>query len=351
MNFMSDNAVGVAPEIMQALTEANRGPSMPYGADEWTKRVERRLADIFEHEVRAFPVSTGTAANALSLATLAPPYGSIYAHEEAHVMIDECGAPELFSGGAKLRPLPGVHGKLTAETVARALERGKSEDVHQVIPAGLSITQATEAGTVYQPAEVQAIADVARRHKVRLHMDGARFANAMAFLGVPARKVTWEAGIDVLSFGASKGGCMVAEAVVFFDPALAENFGYRRMRGGHLVSKMRFVSAQLEAYLADGLWLKLARHANAMAQRLAQGLNAVLPRLPGSRLLHPVEANELFVQLPPAMIAGLRQAGFDFYDCPGEEGAAIRLVTAFNTETAHVELFVKTLSELTSHPA
>jgi len=351
MNFCSDNAIGVAPEIMSALAEANRGPSMPYGADDWTKRVERRFAEIFEHDVRVFPVATGTAANALSLATLAPPYGSIYAHEEAHVMVDECGAPEMFSGGAKLRPLPGAHGKLNAETLARALKREHSSDVHQVIPAAVSVTQATEAGTVYQPAELQVIAEVARSNKVRLHMDGARFANALAFLGVPARQVTWEAGIDILSFGASKGGAMAAEAVVFFDPALAENFGHRRMRAGHLVSKMRFVSAQLEAYLADGLWLKLARHANAMAQRLAQGLGATLPRLPGSRLLHPVEANELFVQLPAPAIAALRQAGFDFYDWPAEEGAAIRLVTAFNTETAHVELFLKTVSELASRAA
>lgn len=346
MNFCSDNAVGAAPEIMSALADANRGFSMPYGADDWTKRVERRLADIFEHPVRAFPVATGTAANALSLATVTPPYGSIYAHEESHVMADECGAPEMFSGGAKMRPLPGAHGKLTAETLDRALEKGRSGDVHQVVPAAISLTQATEAGTVYQPAELQAIAEVARRHKVRLHMDGARFANAMAFLGVPARQVTWEAGIDILSFGATKGGAMAAEAVVFFDPSLAESFQYRRMRGGHLVSKMRFVSAQLDAYLTDGLWLKLARQANAMAQRLAQGLNATLPRLPGGRLLHPVEANELFVQLPASAIAALRQAGFDFYDWPGEESAAIRLVTAFNTQAAHVELLLKTVSEL-----
>ncbi|HET6157915.1 MAG TPA: low specificity L-threonine aldolase [Dongiaceae bacterium] len=342
MNFISDNAVGVAPEIMSALALANRGPSMPYGADDWTRRLERKFADIFEHEVRVFPVATGTAANALSLASLAPSYGSIYAHEEAHVMVDECGAPEMFSGGAKLRPLPGTHSKLTAETLVCALERGQSSDVHQVIPAAISLTQATESGTVYQPAELQAIAEVARRYKVRLHMDGARFANAMAFLGVPARQVTWEAGIDVLSFGASKGGCMAAEAVVFFDPALAENFGHRRMRAGHLVSKMRFISAQLETYLDDGLWLKLARHANAMAQRLAQGL----PTISGARILHPVEANELFVQLPVSSIAGLREAGFEFYDWPGEEGAVIRLVTAFNTEVAHVELLLKTLREL-----
>jgi threonine aldolase len=345
MNFCSDNAIGVAPEIMAALTEANRGPSMPYGADDWTKRVERRLAEIFEHPVRAFPVATGTAANALSLATLTPPYGSIYAHEEAHVMVDECGAPEMFSGGAKMRPLHGAHGKLTAETLDRALLRGQSNDVHQVIPSTISVTQATEAGTVYQPAELQAIAEVARRHKVRLHMDGARFANAMAFLGVPARQVTWEAGIDILSFGASKGGAMAAEAVVFFDTTLAENFGHRRMRAGHLVSKMRFISAQLEAYLADGLWLKLARHANAMAQRLAKGLAA----MPAVRILHPVEANELFVQMPPATIAGLRDAGFEFYDW-WEEGV-IRLVTSFNTDASHIELFLKTLNELARRPA
>jgi len=351
MNFCSDNAVGVAPEIMSALIEANRGFSMPYGADDWTKRVERRLAEIFEHDVCAFPVATGTAANALSLATLTPPYGAIYCHEEAHAMIDECGAPEMFTGGAKLNPLPGANGKLTAETLARALELGRAGDIHHVQPAAITLTQATEMGTVYKPAELQAIAEVAKRHKVRLHMDGARFGNAMAFLGVPARQVTWEAGIDVLSFGASKGGAMAAEVVVFFDPALAENFEYRRKRAGHLVAKMRFVSAQLEAYLTDGLWLKLARHANAMAQGLAQGLAATLPRLAGGRLLYPVEANELFVQLPAPAIAGLRQAGFDFCEWPGEQGGVIRLVTAFNTEAAHVELFLKTISELASRAA
>jgi len=350
MNFISDNSVGVAPEIMSALMEANRGPSMPYGNDDWTRRVERKLADIFEREVRVFPVATGTAANALSIATLVPPYGSLYAHEEAHVMVDECGAPEFYSG-AKLKPLPGAHGKLTPEVLDRALTRDTSGDVHQVIPTAISLTQATEAGTVYKPAELQAIAEVARRHKVRLHMDGARFANAMASLGVPARQATWEAGIDVLSLGATKGGCMAAEAVVFFDPALAESFGHRRMRGGHLVSKMRFVSVQLEAYLSDGLWLKLARHANAMAQRLAQGLAAALPRLPGAKLLHPVEANELFVQLPGGVITGLRQAGFQFDDWPAEEGQAVRLVTAFNTEAADVEQLLRTLGNLIGRAA
>ncbi|MGH6892224.1 MAG: threonine aldolase family protein [Dongiaceae bacterium] len=351
MNFCSDNAVGVAPEIMTALAEANRGASLPYGADDWTRRVERRLADMFEHPVRAFPVATGTAANALALSVLTPPYGAIFCHEESHVMLDECGAPELLSGGARLKPLSGANGKLTAETLTRALAQGRAGDIHHVQPAAISLTQATEAGTVYRPAELQAIAEVARRHQVRLHMDGARFGNAMAFLGVPARQVTWEAGIDVLSFGATKGGAMAAEVVVFFDPVLADGFEFRRKRAGHLVSKMRFVSAQLETYLADGLWLKLARHANAMAQRLAQGLTAALKNLPGGRLLHPVEANELFVQLPLGTIAGLRQAGFDFYEWPGEETGIIRLVTAFNTQAAHVELFLKTAGELSIRAA
>ncbi len=347
MNFCSDNVVGVAPEIMAALAEANRGASRSYGADDWTKRVERRLADIFEHPVRAFPVVTGTAANALALSVLTPPYGAIYCHEEAHVMTDECGAPEMYSGGAKLTPLPGANGKLAAETLAHALELARAGDVHHVQPAAVSLTQATEAGTVYKPAELQAIAEVARRHKVRLHMDGARFGSAMAFLGVPARQVTWEAGIDVLSFGATKGGAMAAEIVVFFDPALAEGFDYRRKRAGHLVSKMRFVSAQLEAYLTDGLWLKFARHANAMAQRLAHGLQ----QLQRVRLLHPVEANELFVQLPVPMIAGLRQAGFDFDEWPTEGTGIIRLVTAFNTDAAHVALFLKSASDLSTRAA
>lgn len=344
MNFCSDNAAGVAPEIMDALVAANRGASMPYGADDWTKRVEQRLADIFEHAVRAFPVATGTAANALALSALTPPFGAIVLHEEAHAMIDECGAPELFSGGAKMKGVPGAHGKLTAQALDGVLARSLDGDFHRMQPAAISITQASEAGTVYTPAEVQAIGAVARRHKVRLHMDGARFGNAIASLDVPARQVTWEAGVDVLSFGATKGGAMGAEIVVFFDPALAVDFEFRRKRAGQLFSKMRFVSAQLEAYLKDDLWLKMSRHANAMAHRLAQGLSAALPKLKGGKLHHPVEANELFVELPAPAIAALRKAGFNFYEWPGTEGVNIRLVTAFNTDPAHVDLFLATVA-------
>jgi threonine aldolase len=346
MNFCSDNVTGVAPEIMQALAEANHGTAAAYGNDDWTKKIEGRLADIFERRVRAFPVATGTAANSLALATMCPPYGAIFAHEAAHVMVDECGAPEFYSGGAKLIPIAGQHGKLTLEGVAAAIARNRSTDPHQVPLAAISLTNATESGTVYRPDEVRAIAGIAKAEGLRVHMDGARFANAMAFLGVPAKAVTWEAGVDALSFGATKGGAMAAEMVVFFDDTLAESFAYRRMRAGHLVSKMRFVSAQLDAFLGDGIWLKLARHANAMAQRLAQGLG----RIPGARLIHPVEANELFVVLPTAVIAGLREAGAVFYDWAGEPNL-VRLVTAWETEPAKVEQFLKVAGDVAAKAA
>lgn len=346
MNFCSDNVTGVAPEIMQALAEANRGTAAAYGNDDWTRQIEGRLADIFERKLRAFPVATGTAANSLALATMCPPYGAIFAHEAAHVMVDECGAPEFYSGGAKMFAIGGAHGKMSPELVAAAIEKFRSTDPHQAPLAAISLTNATESGTVYRPEEVKAIAEIARAEGMRLHMDGARFANAVASLGLPPKAVTWEAGIDALSFGATKAGCMAAEMVVFFDAALAQSFEYRRMRAGHLVSKMRFISAQLNAFLADGLWLNLARHANAMAQRLSEGLQ----RIPGARLIHPVEANELFVVLPPAVIAGLRAAGAEFYDWIGEPHL-IRLVTAWDTDAAKVERFLKVAAEVAAKAA
>jgi threonine aldolase len=352
MNFCSDNVTGVAPEIMAALVEANRGAAWPYGNDDWTRRVEARLCDIFERKVRAFPVLTGTAANALALATMAPPYGAILAHENAHVMVDECGAPEFYSGGAKMISVGGAHGKMTPELVAAAIEHFRSTDPHQAPLAAISLTNTTESGTVYHPEEVRAIAELARAEKMRVHMDGARFANAVAALGVAPKAVTWEAGVDALSFGATKAGCMAAECVVFFDETLADSFEYRRMRAGHLASKMRFVSAQLNAFLADGLWLKLAGHANAMAQRLAQGLT----RIPGTRLIHPVEASEIFVVLPAPVIAGLRAAGAEFYDWKmtflgGAEPNLIRLVTAWDTDAAKVERFLKVAAEVAAKAA
>ncbi|WP_035693191.1 threonine aldolase family protein [Azospirillum halopraeferens] len=333
-DFRSDNVAGAVPEVVDALAAAARGTAAPYGEDPWTERVGRHLAELFETDVAVFPVATGTAANALALSALAPPHGAVYCHADSHVNTDECGAPELFTGGAKLVGLAGAHGRLDPADLERALAGAGIGSVHRVQPAALTLSQATEAGTAYRPDAVAALAAVAHRHGMAVHMDGARFANALAFLGCTPAEATWKAGVDALSLGATKGGALAAEAVVFFNPAAAEGFGFRRKRGGHLVSKMRFVSAQLEAWLAGGLWLRLARHANARARDLAAGLAA----LPGARLVHPVEANEVFVELPEPAIAALAAAGIGFYRW---EGAVLRLVTAFDTPPVAVEAAIR----------
>jgi threonine aldolase len=334
MNFSSDNVAGVSPEILTALAAANAGAEPSYGADPITERVAARFAELFEHEVAVFPVATGTAANALGLAAVTPPWGVVFCHPESHVEVDECGAPEFYTGGAKLTLVPGADGKIAAADLAALLPGGKGV-VHHAQPASVSITQATECGTVYQPEEVAAIGEVAHAHGLALHMDGARFANALVTLGCRPADVTWRAGVDVLSFGATKNGAMAAEAVLFFDPAKAADLGFRRKRAGHLFSKMRFLSAQLDAYLADGLWLRNARHANAMAARLAAGLGD----LPGFRFRHPVEANELFVEMPDRVIRALLGDGFRFYRWGGETAECIRLVTSFVTLAEDVDRF------------
>jgi len=329
MNFSSDNAAGVSPEIMAALAAANRGPANAYGADEISRRLDGLFSDLFEREVAVFPVATGTAANALALACLTPPWGVVYCHREAHVEMDECGAVEFYSG-ARLALLPGAHAKLDADALEAALAGAHKGVEHHSQPAAVTITQASEAGAVWRPDEVARIGAVARAHGLPLHMDGARFANAVAALGCRPAEVTWRAGVDVLSFGATKNGAMAAEAVIFFEPARAAEFRYRRKRAGHLFSKLRFLSAQLEACLKDDLWLANARHANAAARRLADGLAA----LPGARLAHPCEANEVFVELPEPAIARLTAGGVGFHRWSGR---VVRLVCAFDTAAADVE--------------
>ncbi|WP_448203067.1 threonine aldolase family protein [Azospirillum sp. sgz302134] len=338
-DFRSDNVAGAAPEIINALAAASIGSANPYGDDALTASVTQRLSATFETEVAVFPVATGTAANALALSALVPSYGAVYCHEDSHINTDECGAPENFTDGAKLVGLAGEGGKLSPDALSAALGRAGIGVVHRVQPAALSLTQATEAGTVYRPEEVAALVDVAHDHGMAVHMDGARFANAIARLGCAPADVTWKVGVDVLALGGTKGGCLAAEAVVFFNPALAEDFGFLRKRGAHLVSKMRFLSAQLDAWLADDLWLRLARHANTMADRLAQGLAA----LPGAELAHPVEANEIFVRLPAAVADGLEAAGFRFYRW---DGTLLRLVTAFDTPQAAVDGFLEIAKKL-----
>jgi len=334
MDFRSDNVAGASPEILAALAAANGGTAAAYGADEITARLEARFRELFEHEVAVFPVATGTAANALALATLTPPWGVIYCHEEAHAAIDECGAPEFFSGGGKIVTLPGADGKITPDAVAaRLTERGF---VHHAQPAAITISQTTEAGTLYRPPDLAALGDFAHRHGMALHVDGARFGNAVAALGCAPADITWRAGVDALSFGATKNGALAAEAVVFFDPDKARELGYRRKRAGHLFSKMRFLSAQLEAYLADGLWLRNARHANRMAARLGSGL----VRQKAARLRHPVEANEVFVELPERVIRALDAQGFRFYRWGGAEATCLRLVASFATREDEVDRFI-----------
>ncbi len=336
MDFRSDNAAGAAPEILSALGATNVGSRTPYGEDQQTRQVVDKLRQLFECDLEAFFVGTGTAANALGLSLLTPPYGVVYCHEGAHINTDECGAPEFYTAGAKLCGLPGADAKINAAQIS-ALLPGHLGSVHNAQPAAVSLTQATEAGTCYRPEEIAAIAAIAHQHGLRVHMDGARFANAVAHLNLSPATITWRAGVDVLSFGATKNGALAAEAVLIFDRQLAQQFAYRRKRAGQLWSKHRFLSAQLDAYLHDQLWLRLARHANAMAQQLAAGLGAV----PGAHLCHPVEANEVFVTLPEAVILGLQSAGFQFYRWPDDRSNTLRLVAAFDTRAADVQALIE----------
>ena len=337
MNFASDNVAGAAPEILDAVVRAAAGAAGSYGDDEITQRVERRLAELFEREVAVFLVATGSAANSLALSVMTPPYGVIYSHAEAHIQTDECSAPEFFTGGAKLRAVPGQDGKISAADLDAVVAAGGKGVVHFPQPAAVSVTQATEAGTVYTADELGALGEVCRRHGLGFHVDGARFANALAGRGESAAAdMTWRAGVDALSLGGTKNGCLGVEAVVFFDPAKAGDFGFRRKRGGHLFSKMRFLSAQMDAYLDGGLWLRLAAHANAMARRLADGLAA----LPGVSLAYAVEANEIFADLPGPMIDGLLAAGAQFHRWGPETATRVRLVASFATTEAEVDGFV-----------
>ena len=337
MNFGSDNIAGVAPAILEAVAQANGGYAPSYGEDEVTARVERRLAEVFEHEVTLFLVPTGTAANALALAQLSPPWGAVLCHTESHIATDECGATEFYGGGVKLFTLPGDGAKITPETLEAALARGPWGGPHHVTAAALSLSQATEAGTSYRASEIRRLAEIAHEHQVAVHLDGARFANALVRTNATPADLTWRAGVDVLSFGATKNGALAAEAVIFFDPGRTKGMPERRKRGGHLLSKHRFLAAQLDAYLADDLWLDLARHANHMADRLAEGLSAT-----GIKPAWPVEANELFVPLSAETDRRLKAAGAMYYPWSviSPDVTLVRLVTSFCTTEGEVDQFV-----------
>ena len=343
MNFTSDNITGASPRILQAIVDSNGGSAAPYGMDPWTAEASAALSALFERDVASFLVATGTGSNALALAALAPPGTAVFCHLEAHVIEDECGAPEASIGGGKLVGISGERGKLTPDGLGAALARFPRGIVRQVQPAALSLSEVTEAGTLYTVDEIRALCEVAHGAGLSVHMDGARFANAVAALGVAPAELTWRAGVDVLSFGATKNGAIACEAVVFFDPARGEDFLFRRKRGGHTVSKGRFLGAQMAAFLAEGHWLDLARRANRAAARLVSGLAA----LPGVRFPWPAEANEVFPVVPAAMDDALKAAGMRYYpwttrslppdEVVGPDERMLRLICAFDTPDAAVD--------------
>ena len=334
MRFFSDNAAPACPEALAAIAAANRIDAA-YDGDQWSRRLDAAFSELFEREVAALWVSTGTAANALALAAFAPPYGRILCHRQAHIEVDECGAPEFYTGGAKLLLGEGEGAKLAPDAVT-ALMAGITDDVHRAPPAALSITNATEYGCVYTPEETAALGELCKAHGLGFHLDGARFANAVASLGCAPADLSWRAGVDALSFGFTKNGGLSAEALILFDPALAEATRYRRKRAGHLLSKGRYLAAQILAMLEDGVWLRNARAANAAAARLAAAAG-------DERLIHPVEANEMFVRVSAGEAASLRAQGFDFYDWgPGEA----RLVTSWDSDPAHVDALAAAIRAL-----
>jgi len=317
--------------VIAAIAACNVGLALPYGHDALSERLQRKLSEIFAHEVSIFLVSTGSAANALSLATLTPPWGSVLSHAEAHINRDECGAPEFYTNGAKLVQLSGPRGKLDLAAL-KVQSCRMVGDVHSVQPSSVSISQATELGTVYSLEEITAIGSVCREAGLGLHMDGARFANALAALGCSPAEMTWKVGVDVLSLGATKNGAFSVDAVVVFKKELASELAFRRKRAGQLNSKMRLLAAQVEAYLDNDLWLRNARQANTMAKALWEGLELI----PGIGLDHAPEANILFCRMPAKIIEELLAQGFRFYHDRWEPGV-VRLVTSFATEQADVD--------------
>lgn len=338
-HFASDNNAGVCPEALEAMLRANEsGHEVSYGDDRWTQQVCDRIRELFETDCEVFFVFNGTAANALALASLCQSYHSVICHELAHIETDECGGPEFFSNGSKILLAQGENGKLTPDAIEALVT--KRNDIHFPKPKVVSLTQTTELGTVYTVEELRAIASIAKRRGLSVHMDGARFANAVAALGVHPSELTWRAGVDVLCFGGTKNGLPVGEAVVFFRSELAEEFAYRVKQAGQLASKMRFISAPWLGLLENDLWLKNAAHANAMAKRLSDGLADV----PGARIMFPSEANAVFVELPePARLAMLER-GWRFYTFIGEGGC--RLMCAWDIQPETVDRFLADLREV-----
>ena len=332
MNFRSDNESPAAPAILAAIQQANTGTAWAYAEDHWSERLDEAFSDLFETATTVVPVSTGTVANSIALATVTPPWGSVFCHRNAHILNDESGAPEFYGNGLRLVPIDGSDGKFTADSLKNAIRATEGHGVHSYVASAVSLTQSTESGTVYQPAEIEAICEMGNRHDLFTHLDGARFGNAVAALGCHPGDVSWRAGIRLLSFGASKNGCMAAEALLIFDDGKGDTGQLRqraerlRKRSGHLLSKMRYVSAQLLAYLEDGLWLEMAGHANAQAARFA----AAVESHPEAALEYSVDANEVFVRWSADGFQRLEAAGIQFLTWPGRDDLA-RFVFSHST--------------------
>lgn len=330
-DFRSDNTHGASPEVLEALARYAAGTVSSYGGDPVTARLREQCRMLFETDLEIFPLLTGTAGNALSIAATTPPWGAVFCHEDAHIQRDEMGAPEFYTAGAKLIPVPGADGKMRPADLEQLIIEIGGEG-RTAKPSCVSLTQATEAGTVYSVAEIRAIAEVAHRYGCRVHVDGARFANAVAATGASVADLTWRAGVDLLVFGATKNGALAAEMIILFDKSLAAELTTRIHRAGHRLSKMRLISAQFEGYLGGNAWLKRAQHANAMAARLAGGLDG--------EILRRVDANIVFARFAPEKLAALRERGFLFYDWPIFGAGAVRLVTGWSTTEEDVDRFV-----------
>jgi threonine aldolase len=342
LNFRSDNESPAAAAIIEALLEANEGTAWAYAEDRWSERLDEAFSDLFGTSATVLPVSTGTVANSIALASVTPPWGMVYCHRNAHILNDECGAPEFFGNGMRLVPIDGPEGMFDARALREAVRSSEGHGIHSYVSSAVSITQSNESGSVYQAGEIASICDTARELGLITHMDGARFGNAVASLSCHPGEISWQAGIDMMSFGASKNGCMAAEALIFFNrPELHETAERLRKRSGHLLSKMRYVSAQLLAYINDDLWLDLARHSNQQAARFSYAVGQHAQ----ASLEFPVHANEVFVSWSPAGFRQLEEAGIQFLGWPGRDDLA-RFVFSHCTSNEETEKLCSALSEI-----
>ena len=336
--FASDNVTPACPEIMDAINQANKGCVDSYGNDKWSMALDKKFSELFEKDVKVFTAVTGTAANSLALSSITPSYGNIYCHKISHINVDECGAPEFFTGGAKLITIDGKNGKFNADELQKNI-RG-SGIAHNTQPSSVSITQSCETGVIYKPDEILKITQVAKENDMKIHMDGARFSNAIVSLNKSPAEVTWKLGIDVLTFGGTKNGCLDAEAIIFFNPDQVNNFQYLQKRSGQLLSKTRFLSSQLNAYITNGVWLKNAKHANTMAKILSEKLS----RINSLELTYPTESNEIFIKIPKNIQEHLNKKGYSAIQDDMFDGS-VRLVCSWNTNSNDIDKLIKTIKE------